>query len=189
MPTFTASVNASSDDAQESSGTMNLTATTLNANFTTHISGMRFLNVTIPQGATITAATLDIYLTSTSYDDPDVNIRGEDADNPGTFTSTTNNISNRAMTTATVNWIASTLGTGTKTSPDISSIVQEIVDRSGWASGNAMVIFINGNNSASLLRWSSADGANPTPTLTVTYSTSTGITLKADHYRKLLTQP
>ena len=186
MATFNASVTASSDDAQESSGTMNLTATTLNANFTTHITGMRFLSVTIPQGATIDSATITVYLTSTTYDDPDINIKGEAADNPGTFTTANNNITNRTKTTASVNWTATGIGTGNKTSPDIAAVIQEITDRSGWASGNALVIFFTGNNSSSAIRWASADSANPTAQLDVTYTTSTGITLKADHYRKLL---
>ena len=30
--------------------------------------------------------------------------------------------------------------------PDLSTIVQEIVDRAGWASGNAMVIFVDTTN-------------------------------------------
>ena len=42
MTTFTTAVAASSDDAQETSGTVNLTATVLNANSTAQITALRF---------------------------------------------------------------------------------------------------------------------------------------------------
>ncbi len=189
MPTFTASVNASSDDAQESSGTMNLTGTALNANATTQISGMRFTGVTIPPGSSIETATLELYLSSGQYDDPDVTIYGQAADDAATFTTTTNDISSRPSTTAAVVWTESGIGTGARSTPDLASVVGEIVGRAGWASGNALVVFIQGNSSSSALRWAAEDGASASAVLSVTYSTSTGITLKADHYRKLLTQP
>ena len=52
MTTFTASVAASSDDAQESGGTVLIDGTNLNANAATQISAVRFQNVTIPPGST-----------------------------------------------------------------------------------------------------------------------------------------
>ena len=105
--------------------------------------GMRFTNITVPKGSTITSA----YLTFTaraSRSATTVNskIHGEDADNPGQFSDLAD-YEGRTRTTAVVNWddIAAWTLDSEYNSPDISSIIQEIIDRAGWASGNAMVIF------------------------------------------------
>ena len=62
MTTFTASVAASSDDAQESAGTVLIDGTNLNANSATQISAVRFQNVTIPPGSTINLSLIHIWL-------------------------------------------------------------------------------------------------------------------------------
>ncbi len=106
-------------------------------------SGMRFLNVTIPNNATIITA----YLTPTAKNDDAhivVNsiIHGEDADNAVTFDDYAD-YAGRDRTAASVNWNAIDAWTAETEydSPEIKTIIQEIVDRGSWASGNAMVIF------------------------------------------------
>ncbi len=105
--------------------------------------GLRFTNITIPKGSTITAA----YITLNAYVDRSntvVNskIHGEAADNPGQFSDLTD-YQGRSRTSAVVNWNGITAWTAESeyNSPDISSIIQEIIDRAGWSSGNALVIF------------------------------------------------
>lgn len=55
------------------------------------------------------------------------------------------------LTTARVAWVIPSWGTTgggvIRDSPDISTIVQEIVDRSGWATGQAMQILFHDNGS------------------------------------------
>ena len=105
--------------------------------------GMRFLNATIPAGSTINAAYLTLRCqTSKSTTGVKTKIRGEDADNPGTL-STQADYAGRTRTTAEVLWdnIASWTADTDYNSPEIKTVIQEIVDRGGWASGNAMVIF------------------------------------------------
>ena len=105
--------------------------------------GMRFLDITIPHGALITAA----YLTITcSANQAGVvvrsKLRGEDVDNAATFT-TKEDFQARDRTTAEVAWDEIpgwTLNTEYQ-SPDIMSVIQEIIDRPGWSSGNALVLF------------------------------------------------
>jgi len=104
---------------------------------------MRFLNVTIPKNATIDTAylTLRAYATRTGTT-VNSKIRGEAADNPVTF-STLADYQGRPKTTAVVNWNAIpawTLDTDYN-SPEIKTIIQELVNRAGWVSGNALVIF------------------------------------------------
>ena len=105
--------------------------------------GMRFLNITIPKGSTINSA----YLTFTAAlarSNTTVNskIHGEDVDDAAQFSNYAN-YSGRTRTSAVVNWndIAAWSGNVEYNSPDIASIIQEIIDRAGWASGNAMVVF------------------------------------------------
>lgn len=106
-------------------------------------SGMRFPGVWIPQGATITTA----YLTVTCYQsfasaEVKTRIRGEDVDDATAFSDFAD-FDARVRTTACVDhddiptW---TVGVE-YTTPDFKDVIQEIVDRGGWAPGNAMVIF------------------------------------------------
>jgi len=104
---------------------------------------MRFTNITIPKGSTITAA----YITITARADRSATvvnskIHGEDADSPSAF-SDYSDYSGRPRTSAEVNWddIPAWTQNNEYDSPDISAIIQEIIDREGWASGNALVIF------------------------------------------------
>jgi len=105
-------------------------------------AGGRFLNITIGQGATIKEAYLKFPDSAFSGVVVNSKIHGEDADDAATF-STLADYDGRPRTTAVVNWnaIESWTGGGERISPDITSIIQEIVDRPGWASGKAMVIF------------------------------------------------
>jgi hypothetical protein len=152
MTTINIPVAASSDDAYENNaGTVTLNGVSVGAqlNNIDEWAGFRFLNVTIP-AATINSASMSVIPTSTGNDEPIHPIYGEDQDNPATFAVSANNISGRARTTATVTWTNANLGaTGTSRhdSDDISTIIQEIVDRAGWASGNALVLIIQGVDS------------------------------------------
>ena len=114
-----------------------------------HWGGFRWTNVTVPTGATITTALLDLNL-HTNQDDALVTVYGENVDNAATFTATTDNIKNRPKTTASVSWAVDSLVSGADVwlsgeSPDarleVKSLVQEIVSRPGWSSGNALVLF------------------------------------------------
>ncbi len=135
--------------------------------------GLRFTGILVPKGSVIT----DAYLTfrAISADSPNTNsgttnltIHGEAADNPVTFPTTTYDITNRTLTSASVAWSPGTWTTNTNVnSPTITSIVQEIVSRGGWASGNSMVIIITGTGSRSA---ASYDGDSARAALlTITY--------------------
>ncbi|HXV72226.1 MAG TPA: Ig-like domain-containing protein, partial [Acidimicrobiia bacterium] len=150
-------VNTSTDDAEErSSGSVKLNSSDLELVFdknTQQIVGMRFTGITIPQGSVITSAWIQFQTDSTTNASPaDLTIRAQAHDNPGTFTSTSGDISGRATTSASTFWspgewlISGEAGPGQQT-PDLSSLVQEVVDRTGWASGNSMVFIVSGTGS------------------------------------------
>jgi hypothetical protein len=72
-------------------------------------------------------------------------------DNAAAFTTSSYNVSSRTKTTASVSWAPSswnTVGTAgaNERTPDIKDIIQEIVNRSAWSSGNSMVIIVTGTS-------------------------------------------
>lgn len=75
--------------------------------------------------------------------------RGQAIDNAPAFSSTAK-ISTRTLTSATVNWVppawvaAGDAGAVQQT-PDLAAVIQEIVNRSGWSSGNALAIVVTGS--------------------------------------------
>lgn len=112
------------------------------------IAAFRFLDVTIPQGETINTATITLKANVTDSDNISVTITGIDEDNTGDFSS---DPTARLQTTASVSWsINGATLDATEQSPDMALIVQEIVDRGGWSSGNAIGFFVDndasGNN-------------------------------------------
>jgi hypothetical protein len=131
-------VSESSDDATEaSSGTVFLTGTSINLCASSQKSGFRFQNVTVPNGATITAASISFYVTA-SAPDLTCTVYMDASDNAVTFTTTRYDISNITNTSNYATFTAN--GTGWTDSGDLSAAVQEVVNRAGWASGNAMAV-------------------------------------------------
>jgi len=144
-------VAAGTDDAEESStGTLNLTSPDLELvhDGSDQSVGMRFAGLAIPRGAVVTRAYIQFEAKEAQSEVTSLTIRGQAADNAATF-STSSNVSSRARTTAAVGWapaawaVLNEIGANQRT-PDLSAVVQEIVNRPGWVSGNAMVILING---------------------------------------------
>jgi len=152
--TFEVRVAASSDDAEQrsSDGYMYLNSSDLELavdGSTTDTVGMRFTGVTIPQGTTITNAYIQFKCDETDSGAISLTIRGQDIDDAPTFTTSSGNITSRTKTTASVAWSPpawSTVGQAgaDQRTPDITAIIQEIVDRSGWSSGNDLAIIITG---------------------------------------------
>jgi len=100
----------------------------------------RFPNVPILQGATINSAYLRVTCKTTRSDNFYVDIYGNDV---GDAVAPLSKLSVDALvlTTAKIDWDEpsfSWTGGQKYDSPDITSIVQEIVNRSDWSSGNAM---------------------------------------------------
>ena len=155
---FMKRVETSDDDAEESIGPINPGDISLgSSDLEMHaeniveaddndLVGMRWTNVTIPSGVTILNATIQFHVDSINPDDPIiVRFKGHDIDDAPQFTSTDFDISSRTNTTAFVDWnIPDWINTSdegpAQETPNLSSIVQEIIDRPGWVSGNAMVI-------------------------------------------------
>lgn len=182
--TVTVRVSTGTDDAEErlNDNSMYLTSSDLEmpkdgSRF--QAVGVRFQNVNIPPGATITSAEIEFEIDETKSGDDkklDLNIRGQAADNPGTFTSTAGNITSRPTTTAVVTWsdVPFPAVNDKLTTPDLSTIVSEIVSRPGWASGNSMVFIIEKSTGAGNRTVESYDGEPAAaPLLRITYTVGT----------------
>lgn len=187
MATFNKTIVASSDDARQApSSSPVIDATVLTSTSVGGYNGFRFTNVTIPQGSTVSAATITLTFPSAAYDDPDVDIYCEDRDDTSTFTTGANNLSSRPATTATTTWTATGIGTGAKTSPDFAAAVEEVVQRAGWVSGNSLVVMLY-NRSTAAFRVNTYDGGGADyATLNVTYTAPSGgaVPLMAMHYSR-----
>jgi len=111
--------------------------------------GLRFTGVQIPTGSKINNAYVQFTVDEVSSGSAALTISG-DANSPAAaFTSSTANISSRALTSRQVNWSppewlsVGSRGTAQQT-PDISSVLQEIIDGNGWENGQAVVLVIDG---------------------------------------------
>jgi hypothetical protein len=116
-------------------------------------SGFRFPGVNLSQGAQIADAYLAFWVDGAYSDLLQLTLPGEASDNAAAF-SGTSKPSDRPLTTAAVNWTVPTSdfwsgnGTEFRFTPNIASLVQEIVNRSGWGSGNAMVMIVKNIDSS-----------------------------------------
>jgi hypothetical protein len=112
--------------------------------------GWRFENVSIPKGAKISNAMLGVFCNGGADVSIKVKYSGESSDNANPLTTTAYDLTKRAKTSASV---IDTPAPWTKSawnnSPDLTSVVQEIVNRSGWQSGNALLLFAEDSGSSS----------------------------------------
>ena len=145
-------VAASSDDAEESGGgSVGLTSSDLELvnGGSLQTVGMRFNNMLIPPGATITQAYVQFQVDEVETVSTSLTVKGEKSANAVTFTGASNEISSRPPTTASVLWSPppwNTVGVAgpDQQTPDIKSVIQEIVSQGGWVNGNSLVIIITG---------------------------------------------
>ena len=178
-PAIDTQAGTSTDDADESwSGTIDLTDTkvlTWGGGSGGSTAGIRFGSVPIPAGATIVASYLSVLLYNSGVDSPSIDIYAEDGDSPGTFTSTTNDITNRTKTTAKTAWSDTDLALTWQGSPSLNDVIQEITDRPGWASGNALAFILDPVGSRSDFYFRSYDhAAANAPKLHTEYATGGG---------------
>jgi subtilisin-like proprotein convertase family protein len=125
------------------------------------VIGLRFVGIPVNKGGPVTGAYVEIEVDKVdkegSANPVNLIIEGELVPNAAAFADDANNITGRASrTTAKVKWSVPpwTAENEKFQSPDISSIIQEIVDQNDWVSGNALVLIISDDkeNSSTGLR-------------------------------------
>jgi len=134
--------------------------------------GLRFQDIKIPGGSAITNAHIQFTVDEPFGGVSKLQIKGEAVDNASAFSSGSRNLSRRIMTNTESEWTPEEWTTANESGPnqrtsDISEVLQKIIDRPGWQSGNAMVLSILGEG---IRTAESYEGLpeNP-PTLTITY--------------------
>jgi hypothetical protein len=169
-------VQAGVDDAEEKTGGgINLTSGDLNMALDgarVQTVGMRFAGVSLPAGATIVGAYVQFQADEVDSGPVNLVIAGQAADNPLSFSTASGNVSSRPRTGATVAWAPSAWtavglrGTAQQT-PDLSALVQEIVNRPGWSSGNALAFVVSGSGARTAESYEG--GAKKAPVLHIQY--------------------
>jgi len=114
------------------------------------MAGFRFNNVNIPQGAAITNAQIQFGADEVKTGVANLIIEGENVDNASSFNTNAFNLSNRNKTNSSVAWNPASWNNigdagAAQLSPDISSIITEIISRPGFQRGNSIVIAISGS--------------------------------------------
>lgn len=144
----------------------------------------RFTGVTIPQGATITSASFSMRGNSTYNASPNVikfHVSCQAADNAAALSTASGNLNSttRARTTADTAWTQTSVTGGSRSSVDITTAVQEVINRAGWASGNALVVLVDTHADTTAGEWQDYDayntgGATNGPKLDIDYTVGGG---------------
>ncbi|NNC96005.1 MAG: T9SS type A sorting domain-containing protein [Chitinophagales bacterium] len=146
-------INMGSDDAEEDigdGGSMDLTSIDLDLSEdggSSTIIGLRFQNINIPQGAIIDSAFIIFTARSDESGSTTLNIQAENVDSAVTYSNTNSDVSSRSYTSS-VSW-TNTPGWNDDdvyTSPDLTSIVQQVINRPGWQSGNPLAFGVTGTD-------------------------------------------
>jgi len=162
-------VAAGSDDAEENAaGTVSTTSGDLELVFdgSNQVVGLRFTNLAIPRNASILSAYIQFQADEVQSEATSLLIQGEATDNAATFVVVNSNISTRARITVSVSWISAAWSLAGETglnqrTTSIAPIVQEIVNRSGWESGNALAILFSGTGHRTARSYEGAAAAAP----------------------------
>jgi hypothetical protein len=140
---------------------------------------MRFANVTIPAGSTINSATIKLRTTSAMSGGTTILglFKGVKQANP-TAPTTWADKAGRPLTTASTSFSqVATYSANQLYSHTVTSIIQEIINQGGWASGNALMLYLNNNgtpNNYENFEFASLEHASYTePQLDVTWTVPT----------------
>jgi PKD repeat protein len=135
--------------------------------------GLRFTGVSIPAGATVTSARLELTAAATQWNAVSFEMAAEAAGNSAPFTATSRP-SQRTLLTPRVahssdaQWVA-----GTRYAlEDIAAVIQAAVSQPAWASGQALSVVVRGTSGAWARKFISSveAGAAAAPRLVVTYT-------------------
>ena len=181
MTTFTTTAASAYDYASEIAGVIRDAGSTGDTWYRSNATDeylTYFFNVTLPDGCTIDDAKINFYFPIGSADEPNHTIDAEDVANATAPVQgdANNSISGRTGTTATVNWLNTDLGAaGYFDTPDIKTIVQELVDSYDFSSGNHVLfrMYYAGSGGDAGIATQAYSG-NPVATLTINYTASGG---------------
>lgn len=146
MTTVNKQISLGTDDCEEvNDATINLTGVTTVVGYISGVYdvGLRWQSINIVKETTLTSAKLSLRQ-QFSFGTLSANIRGIDEDNTATWSSGSRP-SQRTKTSATItanqaNW--TNWGDGNWIDIDITSVIQEIINRAGWSANNALAVVV-----------------------------------------------
>lgn len=180
--TQTFQISSSSDDVNEENGSYDVYGdkhhTLWLGNGSSQDSaytGLRFTNISVPKGATITSAKLEVFSAGDAWIGMKFKIHAENAGNSQTF-SGDNLPSKRNKSSASVShesnnkWFGGTW----YQLDEMNNVVQEVVNRSDWHSGNSLSIILKGEGSVYGRKFVTSfdGGSSNAPKLHITFVSS-----------------
>ena len=171
-------VSKSSDDAEEDTDKkIKLTDVDLDMNEQNYV-GVKFDNISVPRGVTITTAYIQFTTEDAEGDtgSATVKIYGQDSSNAQSFSSSKGNISSRPHTSNYVswtvpNWVSGNDAGAAQKTPELKSLVQGIVNKGDWNSGNSIAFLIKRSDGGNDRDAFSYDGSTTkAPKLHIEYS-------------------
>lgn len=174
--TTTFQIQAATDDAEEVfGGSARVGQTTLDLGVYNGLKrrvGFRFNGLTIPPGARIDSAVIELRAADSMGANTSFTVVGEASDNAATYARTLDNIGSRPVTQASVPWTPTPwVGGTTYPTAELKTILQEIVDRPGWQTGNAAAFVVTGTYTRRAAAFDAGLVEVRAPRLVVTYTT------------------
>jgi len=177
ITTISSSISSGDDDVEErtSNGSINTASSDLElvVDGVNQTVGLQFRNLAIPNQAIITNAYIQFTTDEGGSEATDLVIHAENQDSCHSFTTTPFDVSKRDMTTNAVNWLPPSwsifnAAAADQQTPDLSALVQEVVNRTGWKSGNPMSFIITGTGKRTAHSYNGS--AAKAPKLFITYT-------------------
>ncbi len=146
-------VSYTEDDAEElMGGRVSLTSSDLelvdDRGRYTQVVGIRFRNVTLPVGAQVSSAHISFTVDEVQTSITNLEFRIEDTGNAAPFSPQYHSISQRTVFDRFVSWhdVSPWMQIHEiQESPDLSSLIELVVTRSGWTRGNALSFIVSGS--------------------------------------------
>lgn len=169
--------HSSSHDAEENSSGSVVTNYSDIILGSSNVVGLKFEDMDIPAGATITNAYIRFRPYNSKTGVAHFDVYGHDVDDSWSFSSNNNDISGRTKTTNKLDWnyVESWYAGNYYYSPNMSNVIQEIVDRSGWQSGGDISVIIEGSGCRNAYSYNGS--SSKAPKLYVEYTMNPGLTL------------
>lgn len=159
------------DDAEESVTDAIVSLTSNGLELTTEVStqliGLRFNNIDIEPGTNITNAYIQFTADTPTTGPTALLIEGQASGNAPPFSNTPGDISSRPVTASYKHWTPSPWNTPGDNGPDqqtpnLATIIEEIINRPSWQQNNSIVIIISGNGQWGATSYDSSPAAAPT---------------------------
>ncbi len=149
------------------------------------VVAMSFPVLTLPAGASITAASIVFEVKASSFGSITVRMQAEANLTPSRVGESYFNATNRVLANSYVDWsppdwnIDNGVPASARTTPDLSEIIQEFVSQPGWSSGDKTIVMLLDRSpldthTNTRMAYSGVSDSSKTPYLIITYDTTSG---------------